>query len=148
MTNPYEVPQAVLKSEALPLRKKTGWKIFFWIFMPLACLSFWFVIADAESSNIDKLGEVIVYSLIGVGLFGFAYNKKIFAMRFWRGLIPVAIGWDIYTLVNQDWTLFSKNDMAAYIIIGITLTCLGLMLFFQYFGLYQYAYQSREIWVK
>ncbi len=148
MTNPYEVPQAVLESEVLPLRKKTGWKIFFWIFLPLACLSFWSVIVDAESSYIDKLGEVIVYTLIAVGLFGFAYNKKIFTMLFWRYFIPFAIGWDIYTLVSQDWSVFSENEMAVYIVIGITLVGLGAMLFFQYFGLYKYAYQSRDIWGK
>jgi hypothetical protein len=148
MTNPYEVPQAVLENEVLPLRKKTGWKIFFWIFMPLACLSFWSVIVDAESSYIDKLGEVIVYSLIGLGLFGFAYNKKIFTMLFWRYFIPFAIGWDIYTLVSQDWAVFSENEMAVYIVIGMTLIGLGTMLFFQYFGLYKYAYQSREVWSK
>jgi hypothetical protein len=148
MTNPYEVPQAVLETEVLPLRKKTGWKIFFWIFMPLACLSFWSVIVDAESSYIDKLGEVIVYSLIGLGLFGFAYNKKIFTMLFWRYFIPFAIGWDIYTLVGQDWAVFSENEMAVYIVIGMTLIGLGTMLFFQYFGLYKYAYQSREVWSK
>lgn len=148
MTNPYEAPQAVLENDVLPLRKKTGWKVFFWIFVPLACLSFWSVIADVESSNIDKLGEVIVYSLIGTGLFGFSYNKKIFTIRFWRFFIPVAIGWDIYTLVSQDWSVFSENEIAVYIFIGITLVCLGLMLFFQYFGLYKYAYQSQEIWDK
>jgi len=148
MTNPYEVPQAILENEVLPLRKKTGWKVFFWIFMPLACLSFWFVIVDAESSYIDKLGEVIVYSLIGVGLFGFAYNKKIFTMLFWRYFIPFAMVWDIYTLASEDWSMFSEIDIVTYILICSTLAAVGVWLFFQYFALYQYAYQSREIWDK
>lgn len=150
MENPYAAPAAELESPHQLPRKKTGWKIFFWIFMPLACLSFGSVIIDAESSNIDKVGEVIVYTLMGLGLFGFAYNKKIFTMLFWRYFIPFAAVWDIYTLVIQDWNMFSGNDIVGFIFIFIfiILACLGLLLFFQYFGLYKYAYQSQDIWTK
>ena len=148
MTNPYEAPQAALENKVLLMRKKIGWKIFFWMFLPLVCLSFWSVISDAESSNIDKMGEVIVYTLMGLGLFGFAYNKKIFTMLFWRYFIPFAIVWDIYSLVIQDWNMFSEIDMVGYIFIFVILAGLGLLLFFQYFGLYKYAYQSQEIWAK
>lgn len=148
MENPYTAPAAELESPHQLPRKKTGWKIFFWIFLCLVCLSFWYVISDADSSIIDKVGEVIVYTLMTLGLFGFAYNKKIFTMHFWRYFIPFAIVWDIYTLVIQGWNMFSENNMVVYIFIGIILAGLGLVLFFQYFGLYKYAYQSREIWNK
>lgn len=148
MTNPYEAPRAVLESGSSLIRKKTGWKIFFWIFFLLVCFSFWLMINNSESSNFDKLGEVITYTLMGVGLFGFAYNKKIIRMHFWRYFIPCAIVWDVYNLTGQDWSLFSEGNIVAYVLIGITLSCLGLLLFFQYFALYKYAFQSQEIWGK
>lgn len=148
MENPYIAPAAELESRHQLPRKKTGWKIFFWIFLSLVCLSFWFVISDAESSIIDKVGEVIVYTLMTLGLFGFAYNTKIFTMLFWRYFIPFAMVWDIYTLVSEDWSIFSEIDIVTYILICSTLAAVGVWLFFQYFALYQYAYQSREIWAK
>ncbi|WP_049630439.1 hypothetical protein [Cellvibrio sp. pealriver] len=148
MINPYEAPQSELTSETGVLRRKIGWRIFFWIFMPLVCLSLWSVFADAGSSIVDKCGELIVYTMITLGVFGFAHNKKIMFSKFWRYFIPCAIVWDAYTLITQDWSVFSESDNAVYILISITLLCLGTLLFLQYYALYQYAFHSKEIWDK
>ena len=148
MKNPYETPQSELVDEVNTLRKKTGWKVFFWIFMPFACLSFWSVISDSGASLIDQSGEIIIYTLIGIGIFGFAYNKQIIAVRFWQYFIPCAMLWDMYTLIKQDWSIFSESEIAVWIFIIFTLLCLGILLFLQYFALYQYAFRSHEIWIK
>ncbi len=146
MKNPYDTPQSeLIDSENLP-RKKTGWKIFFWIFMPFAGLSFWSLIDDSTTSLIDQTGEIIIYSVMGIGIFGFAYNKKIIAMKFWQYFIPCAMLWDAYTLITQDWSVFSETNMVVLIFILFTLLCIGALLFLQYFALYQYAFKSPEIW--
>lgn len=148
MTNPYEVPQAVLESEVLPMRKKTGWKVFFWVFGVLYIAMIVFMFFETESTAFFKVSEALVYCGVLAGLFCYAYNKRFLQRRLWKFFLSIAIGWDIYSVG----TSFAETTMALtpenLTPIFIYLLAIAPVYFFQYFALYQYAFQSQEIWGK
>lgn len=146
MTNPYGVPQAELEGESLSMRKKTGWKIFFWLYLIVEILGVIGLFFSADESVFDVVGEVVVYSFVLVGLFAFAYNKKIAIPLVWKLVMLVLFGWDCY-IFSSVYTEDVFGGLDAYVAIGISVP-IAIVLFLQYFALYQYAFQSKEIWNK
>lgn len=148
MENPYEVPQSTLEGETLTLRKKTGWKVFFWVFGVLYIAMFFVMYFETKYSLVFKMTETLVYCGVLAGLFCFAYNKRLFQSRLWKFFFPVAMGWDMYSVGSS----FTETTMAFtsenLIFILIYLLMITPIYFFQYLALYKYAFQSQEIWGK
>lgn len=146
MENPYATPQSPLEGEALSVRKKTGWKIFFWLYFCVEIAGMVSMFFAEDEAVFDIVGEVVVYSLVLVGLFAFAYNKKIAAPQLWKIVLLILIAWDCYIFIG----IFIDEVYAGVefpVIIGISCFVVPI-LFLQYFALYQYSFQSKEIWQK
>lgn len=146
MENPYEVPRSALENNVLTMRKKAGWKIFFWLYFCFELLGITSMFFGEDDTVFDIVGEVVVYSFVLLGLFAFAYNKKIAAPLLWKTVLFVLVGWDCYVLIE----VFIDDTYAGVevaVIVGLSIFVLAI-LFLQYFALYQYAFQSKEIWSK
>lgn len=144
MINPYEAPQATLDSELLPMRKKIGWKIYFWCYLCIEFLGVGSMIFGGENMLFDIVGEIIVYSFALLGIFAFAYNKKIASPVLWRIVMLALIAWDGYIFINA--IAGDEYKDLDLVVIYFVVAFVAIMLFLQYFVLYQYAYQSKEIW--
>ncbi len=142
MTNPYQTPQSDVN--VVEQVSKTKWKFFVWVIVLLEILSIVMLVIDPEESVLDVVIDLVIYIFIILGLFGYAYNKRIFFKEMWKFVIPVAFVYDIYGLYVLDWTYGSTEEL--YITIGFT-AAIGLpIMFFQYLALYRYGFRSQEIW--
>lgn len=146
MTNPYEAPKSVLESEILPLRKKIGWKIFFWFYLCFDLLGMASMLFSEDEAVFDIVGECVVYSFALLGIFAFAYNKKIGGPLLWRIVLLVLVVWDCY-IFSSVFIGVDYSDLGLAPIIGM-ISFVVPILFLQYFALYQYAFRSNEIWDK
>lgn len=146
MENPYAPPQANLEKDVLVLRKKTGWKIVFWCYLFIEVVGVASMLFGGDEPVLDLVGEIVVYSLAFIGIFAFAYNKKIATPQLWRMVMLLLLMWDCYIFLSGyvDGS-YDGLELSALLIIG---SIVVPMLFLQYFALYQYAFQSKEIWNK
>ncbi len=149
MQNPYKPPTAELDNGIVATASRLKWKIFFWFIASLQALSipFYFIFPD-ELDISYLIGDLVVYSTILTGIFGFAYNKKILFPRFWLYLIPVGISWDIYSLFfMKDFEMDDDTDNTElFILIGITVIFVLPLIVFQYLALYFYSDKSAKVW--
>ena len=145
MINPYETPQSELDSSISQLRKKTGWKIFFWFCCSVQVLAMVSIFFFVESPpTIDMVGDTAVYAFVLIGLFSFAYNKRVVTPAFWRVVILIAIAWDCYNFVDNILNE-AYAGLDVYLKLAIIIPQI-IFSFLQYFALYQYAFRSKEIW--
>ena len=81
--NPYQPPDSELEPGGPPPRNSTGWRVFFWISAGLVGLG---VLAVPFIDNLTLLDLVdFGTSIVAVvGLFGFAYYRRIGGVVFWR----------------------------------------------------------------
>jgi len=145
MTDPYKPPESETNSGQHQRTSKTGWKVFFWIMLTLESLSLLSMLFDPVETWIDIVAELLIYTFIFLGLFGFSYDKKIIHKYIWGYLIPIGIIYDIYTMYKimpGD----IESDFELYIIIGAILLIVLPIMIFQYLALYQYRYKSEHIW--
>ena len=146
MTSPYDTPTSDVSSNHETNNSKKLWKVFFWIILSLETVTIIGMMFDPEEDWIDVISELIIYSLIITGLFGFSYNKKILYRKLWIFIIPVGILYDIYTLSTYEWRNISSM-MELYIIAGSIILITLPILIFQYMALYKYCYKSPKIWL-
>ena len=116
------------------------WKIFIWVYLSISVFLFTLI-----EPTIFLVSDVIIWLITLVGLFGYAYEKRIFNNIFWRIWLFVKISWDVYFNFLDDLITQSKlpvyNDIPAYILFAcILLTC--------YIGIYSYGYKNVEFWKK
>ncbi|MGI0116629.1 hypothetical protein [Zooshikella sp. RANM57] len=79
MTNIYKGPEAGIEkeeAEKLHFRSKVGWKVFFFVILILELFSIAYWFFGHPPSLFKIVGELIVYTLSLLGIFGFAFNKK------------------------------------------------------------------------
>ncbi len=146
MTNPYEVPQAELEGEILSVRKKTGWKVFFWFYLFFEMLGMIGVFFVENDGIFDIVAEFVVYTFVLVGLFAFAYSKKVATPVLWRVVMLILFIWDCY-IFGGAFMEGAYTGLNIYITMVILIS-VAIVAFFQYFALYLYAFQSKEIWNK
>ena len=142
MTNPYKTPESDV--EVIATISKTRWKAFFWMILVLEALSAVLMIVDPDDSMLGMVIELIVYPVIIIGLFGFAYDRKIFFRQFWSYMIPIGMAFDLYLYYDLGWAFESTEELyftfGLVVVIGIPLAI------FQYLALYKYSFRSPEIW--
>lgn len=142
MNDPYKTPQSDLEISQ-PV-SKTKWKVFFWIVIILEIISIVSMINDPEETILEIIFESVVYFMIILGLFGFAYNKRIFFSKLWVSMIPVGLTYDIYSIYTLDMTFESTEEI--YFVIAFTAVLIIPLVFFQYYALYKYSLKSPAIW--
>lgn len=149
MDNPYQAPNSDLGKEAPKPKSKKGWKIYFWVMASLHLLAIvtTFVAPEDEYSSLDQLVNYVVYPIIILGVFGFAYGKSIFASGFWKIWILVTLATDARSFSYLFETDFiDAAGMGLYLSIALIVALATIMIALQYFCLYLYAFRSPEIW--
>jgi hypothetical protein len=142
MTDPYKTPESDV--EVITTISKTRWKVFFWMTLVLEVLSIVLMIIDPDDSMPAMVIELIVYPILIIGLFGFAYDRKIFFRQFWSYKLPIGMAFDLYLYYDLDWAFESMEEL--YFSIGL-IVVIGIPLaLFQYLALYKYSFRSPEIW--
>lgn len=144
--NPYLAPESDLEPVDRAPRKMLGWKIYFWILLLLQCLFIFSNLYEVESIGWQELVDCFIYIVVLAGVFGLAFQKKIFLIWFWRYFILVLLLWDVSYTAMQ----FFAHDMdeVSQLTFAFTLLFLSPFIFFQYFALYKYAFQSTYLWYK
>lgn len=145
MNTPYSTPTSELNGDnRYELRPKKLWKIFFWFIVVAEILSIKMMIGDNDPI-VKIFADVFVYSFVIMGLFGYSYNRRIINRMIWKLTIPVALFYDVYTMLvmDVDGAESAGELMFTSVFLVVTVTPL---LFFQYLGLFKYAYRSDEIW--
>ncbi|MBU2714160.1 hypothetical protein [Zooshikella harenae] len=145
MTNIYKGPEAGIEkeeAEKLHFHSKTGWKVFFFIMVALEIIS---LVFGAATSLGNIFGEIIVYGLVLLGLYGFAFNKKIFVRKFWFFMIFAPLLWDGYSMFYLFSELIEDKLEAYFAIAFITIFWLPFLIFLT-IAFYKYSFRSPEIW--
>ena len=98
MNGIYEAPESTLESSTEKYKPSFGWKILFFVLLPLGIWS------GYETITINEQGyplwwvilSLVIYSIYYVGLFGLAFSKAIGTPKFWLCYLPVQIMTDFY----------------------------------------------------
>ena len=142
MDDPYRTPRSDV--EVLQTASKTKWKVFFWVILVLELVSIGFIFIDSEGTVLEIVTELIIYPIIVIGIYGFAYDKRIMFRKLWIFMIPVGLAFDIYSYYTLDWNFGSPEEM--YFTAGLSLVIGIPFMFLQYLALYKYGSKSPEIW--
>ncbi len=142
--NSYDAPESNLEPVIQAPRKMLGWKIYFWVLLTLQCLFIYGNLFDVESIGWQETVDCVIYVFVLSGIFGLAYQKKIFLNLFWRFFIPVVFLWDLFYTAMQF--LEPDMDVASQISFAVILVFFLPFIFFQYLALYKYAFQSAYLW--
>ena len=143
LNNPYNTPSSDLGEDKQSV-SKTKWKVFFWVIIVIELLSLILMVSDSEETWLNIILDIIVYSSIIIGLYGFSYNKKILNKKIWVYLIPIGIALEIYGFLREGLTFESSEEM--YVVLAITAVIIVPLLFLQFLALYKYSFKSPEIW--
>jgi hypothetical protein len=109
------------------------WKFYFWLFSIVIAAS-WIQLGFVKLTAHDII-DIPVTVLGLVGLFGFAYRRRIGFAVIWRVLSVAVLAWDIYYNLQAGRTL---TPFASVLL--ITAPC--------YVALVLYGYRSRSLWSK
>lgn len=112
-----------------------GWKIYSWILA--GCLAIAYYDIFSESAKIQDILDIPVSLVALVGLFGYAYKKKIGKRKFWQFWLLLLITWDIlYNFFLKKYPDIPAGWLAA-----------GYLLFLpEYIALYKYSFTQRFQW--
>ena len=120
------------------------WKIFFWFLFGMEVLSLSMMVLDRDPV-VEIISEVIVYSLVLLGVFGYAYSRRLLNRLVWKSIIPVALIYDAYGLASVDYSGIETAWELVFLLTFVAIT-LGPILIMQYITLFRYAYRSTRLW--
>ncbi len=151
MTNPFEPPSSDIKINQQETDKRIGWIIFFLISLTLNIFSFYDIIQNfiKEEAKIDDFLILLVYPLVLLALYGYAFKKAYFNQLIWKILLPITLIIDIIAFIilfteEENSFNFIDNTLTAIIFLLI----LSPLIIFQYIALYRYGFTNREPWDK
>lgn len=147
MNEPYSAPESDLIGNA-PEPQKRRWKLFFWLILVLEILSLIDMFSDESAPAYKLILECVVYSMVLLGLFGFAYHKRIFVALVWRLVLPLVFFYDLLMLITSDWQEVTelKAVEGMYVVIGLLVIILLPLMLIQYYALFRYGFKSAFIW--
>jgi len=106
------------------------WKIYFWIFSFVIIISIFFINSGSKHEWI-----MVSLDIVGlIGLFGFAYQKRILSNIFWRG-------WWVAAVANE--ILFIATSGKNFISVTSVITL--ILIFPMYVALFIYAFGCKYI---
>ena len=111
---------------------KVFWKVYFWLVALLWVISItditWQVLSLRDAINIPLSWIALV------GVFGYAYRRKLISQNFWKFCFFLIVGWDV--LYFSALTEFTKGQMGILLVLGLP----------QYIALYLYGLRSTPLW--
>lgn len=151
MNNPYQSPSSDVTVDEKIEDRRLGWKIFFFIMLALHFFGLSFMVDEYRENAFDPydIPELLVYPVILLGFFGYAFHKIFFKQGFWRVFFPIAIGVDIFSLWNDfamDPEVFNSTGGTVGLIIMMVIIVPIFLL--QYLALYRYGFSTLSPWDK
>ena len=142
MGNPIKAPNSELDAKSQRANKKVWWKVLFWValFIKLTWLPLAFVVAMAQKGEhlITFPFEVLLYSLILIGVYGYSYDKNILNKYLWLLLIPIGAFYDSYIIIEYE--LWRVTDLLVFETSGSGAVALTIpILILQYVALFKYS---------
>ena len=143
MSDPYQTPDSdVSVPETI---SKTKWKIFFGFLLSLQLVSIALGAIDDTETLVDLVIDTVIYSVILLGIFGYAFDRRIFPQKLWRPIVPAAIVYDVYYIfIDDPWAFESSEEM--YFVMGVFAVVFLPLMYFQYLALFRYAFRADEVW--
>ena len=144
--NPYAPPTADLGGSDVSLHRRFAWKIYLLLMIVLMALLFAF--EGAQWIQTADVIDLAVFAIATVGLFGFAYRRRIGSRTFWSMWLPVEVVWDFAVLLAIEPAGFAYRfpDGERTAVFSVE-TAVGVLLVLPlYIALYRYAFRSPELW--
>ncbi|HEY8100991.1 MAG TPA: hypothetical protein VIF82_09565 [Burkholderiaceae bacterium] len=140
--NPYKAPVADLTDSATETKRFIWWKIYFFLITAISAIGLVAILLSKTVGWLDYLAVPI--SLIGtVGLFGYAFNRKILLPKFWLYFVVVDLSFSIaYEFLGKvDLSDgMAQNGHVISAIIG------WLFSFPGYYAIFRYSSPSTDPW--
>lgn len=115
------------------------WKIYFCCLTALLVVLY-VITFSTPVKGIPTYLDVPISVVALVGLYGYAFKKRIGNDNFWKMWFFVIVLWDaFYNLVLPEWAVFQPVDLVA-ILIGYGIIVPG------YLALYLYGFRSQPLW--
>ena len=89
-TDPYKPPQAPLEPKGAPDSNAIGWKIYFWLSAVFAVLGVVGISSPDNLTVFDYIDFALSVTAV-VGLYGFAFYKRVGNVVFWRYFFYAAL---------------------------------------------------------
>jgi len=142
--NPFAAPGAELEM-AGPRRRRIGWKIYLFAMLGLL-VPFYASMGVAWMQPMDII-DVCATSLGLVGLFGFAYRRRIGNRSFWRAWLPAQVLWDLALILILAPAGLANQFPDAEVSTTVLEDLVGLLVLVPlYAALYLYGHRSSEVW--
>ena len=122
---------------------KAKWKVFFWIEFIVLVNYIVFLALDSTVPTLMLAYELSAHSVILLGIFGYAYNKRIRTQNFWKLILPLAVIFDGYYLF---FPVFFESSQEMFFLRGVLAVVILPFYVFQYVALYRYGFKAAEIW--
>jgi len=144
--NPWAPPTAALAEPGESVSRRLGWKAYFWGMLLLFVLTY-LMLGVGWMQALDVIDSMVT-TIALVGMFGFAYRRRIAERRFWKLWLPAEIVWDLSVafLLIPAGLLYQfpgevQSDVSGWEDIAGLLILIPL-----YAALYRYGNRSPEIW--
>jgi hypothetical protein len=122
--------------------KKIGWKIYFFILLFLLLFSY----ADImyKVATFFDYADIIISLIALLGLFGYSFQRKIYARKLWSTWFIVIIIWDVvHNMFITKLLGLAQNNIQF----GLAEYLLGMLIVLpEYIALYLYGYKSTDLW--
>ncbi len=145
--NPYAPPTAPL-GEPGPSRRSVWWKVYLWALVGLSLLGY-AVLGIQWMQPADVIDLVLAFVSL-VGLFGYAYSRRIRGPGFWRLWLPLQVAWSLaFALLLVPLGAAEQIPVEGGEVPGSDGwdRAIGLALALPlYVALFLYAYRSPELW--
>ena len=124
-----------MKMAVMSNKSKTPyiWRIYFWI---LSAINLVFVFIVAVFGTVSSSVILQLFLDLGsiIGMWAFAYRKRLFVRVFWKAWWVVAIGVEIMEVVNSNGNVGLGGVTFVVFIVPL------------YVALFLYAYRDRAVW--
>jgi hypothetical protein len=124
------------------MNPRRGWRIYFWIMAALLAV---FVVVGFIKPGSEPLLDVVDYLVSAftlVGLFGYAYSRRIWSQGAWRVALPIVVIWEFVNTARG----LTKGDLGNVVEAAIYVALIFAIVVPAYVALYRYGYRSPELW--
>ena len=144
MNNIYKAPDSNLsRDDEAEQKPNIAWKIFFWLFTPLMLITIFGILFIENLNALDYI-DVFIFLLTLLGLYGYAFSKKIATRAVWKVVFYTFIIWSVFYEAISPFILnIPQYGVAAEIDMWLLLNIIYLPLFI---SLYFYSFKSEHIW--
>ena len=141
MENPYEAPKSNVDISS-KIKRSIWWKIYFFIITLLSFVGMTSFLLSESVGIVDYI-EALLLLIATVGLFGYAFSKKVLFPKFW---VPFLVFYLVAGLIYEPLSSVDMrqgvSDSEYYIglLIGYIISLPA------YYGLYKYGNENELAW--